>query len=223
MTYIQDSYEVIYKGKTIGYYYSFDDGTVSYTTAWGCPWDMEKELKAYDLAEEKEHTAPLPLFAGIIQDTYRVPERKRIIYAKDDLRLERRPKETDERYSVYRRAAQEGDPDYSPLPHDAPHYEGPHTPKDMREWASWYAFIKMDDGTYEAELDEAWWWGGGHNDGGTINREIPEEWFALPYEEFLNNVVRLAAASHYGFTAEMLRKKKGLREFFGFSKEPDEE
>ena len=50
------------------------------------------------------------------------------------------------------------------------------------------------------------------------NREIPEEWFALPYEDFLENVVTLAAASHYGFTAEMLLKKAGLKEFFGFGK-----
>ncbi len=92
------------------------------------------------------------------------------------------------------------------------------TPEGMREWASWYAFNKMDDGTYEAELDEAWWWGGGHNDGGTIRREIPEEWFELPYEDFLEKVVTLAAASHYGFTAEILLEKKGLKEFFGFGK-----
>ena len=86
----------------------------------------------------------------------------------------------------------------------------------MREWCSWYAFNKMDDGTYEAELDEAWWWGGGHNDGGTIRREIPEEWFELPYEEFLDNVVGLAAAWHYGFTVEILLEREGLREFFGY-------
>ena len=223
MTYIQDAYTVSYKGKTIGYYDVFDDGTVSYATAWGCPWDLEEELEAYGLTKEQEHTEPIALFTGIMHQEYRIPGRKRIIYEKGDLRLDRRPKETDERYSVYRRAAHEGEPDYSPLPHDAPHYEGPGTPENMREWASWYAFIKMDDGTYEAELDEAWWWGGGHNEGGTIDREIPEEWFSLPYEEFLNNVVRLSAASHYGFTAEMLMKKKGLREFFGYGKDPEAE
>ena len=74
----------------------------------------------------------------------------------------------------------------------------------------------MDDGTYEAELDEAWWWGGGHNDGGTIRNEIPEAWFDLPYDEFLENVVTLSAAAHYGFAAEDLKEKRGLREFFGF-------
>ena len=52
--------------------------------------------------------------------------------------------------------------------------------------------------------------------GGTINKEIPEEWFELPYEEFLENVVSLAAAAHYGFTADMLMKKDGLKEFFGY-------
>ena len=48
----------------------------------------------------------------------------------------------------------------------------------MNEWAQHYCFVKMDDGTYQAELDEAWWWGGGHNDGGTIRTPVPEEWFA---------------------------------------------
>ena len=146
-----------------------------------------------------------------------MPGRKRVIYQDGSLKLEREPKETGERFSVYRRSAEKGEPDYSPLPHNAPHHEGPNTPKDMREWASWYAFNKMDDGTYQAELDEAWWWGGSHNDGGTMRREIPEEWFELPYEDFLSQVVRLAAAAHYGFTAEMLKEREGLKEFFGFA------
>ena len=55
------------------------------------------------------------------------------------------------------------------------------------------------------------------DDGGTIHTEIPEEWFDLSYEEFLGNVVYLAAAAHYGFTAEILLGREGLREFFGFS------
>lgn len=214
MAYITDNYEVIYKDKTVGYYSVMSDQTYNYDVAWGSPWDMEEELHALGL--DKEYKGKDPLFTDVIRDEYRVPGRKKIIYEKDLLRLERRSRETDERYSVYRRSADKGDADYSPLPHDAPHNEGPHTPKDMREWASWYAFVKMDDGTYQAELDEAWWWGGSHNDGGTIRRAIPEEWFCLPYDEFLENVVTLAAAAHYGFTAELLKEKAGLREFFGF-------
>ena len=218
MSYILDHYTVFYNDKTIGYYYTFSDHTSRYSTAWGCPWDMEDKLNPLGLDKEIEKKSPIKLFSNLINDVNRVPGRKRIIYQDGPLKLEREPKETGERFSVYRRGAKEGEPDYSPLPHDAPHYEGPKTPEGMREWASWYAFNKMDDGTYEAELDEAWWWGGGHNDGGTMHREIPEEWFALPYEDFLQNVVTLAAASHYGFTAEMLLKKTRLKEFFGFGK-----
>ncbi len=223
MAYIQDRYNVIYNGKTIGSYYTFNDGKASYTAGWGCPWDLEEELQSYGLAEDINDSAPLPLFTGLIQDVYRVPGRRQIIYENGPFRLEREPRETNERYSVYRRAAEEGDPDYSPLRHDAPHREGPGTPEDMREWASWYAFVKMDDGNYGAELDEAWWWGGGHNDGGTIRRIIPEEWFGLPYDRFLEQVVTLCAAAHYGFTADMLKKKDGLKEFFGFSEEGTKE
>ena len=91
----------------------------------------------------------------------------------------------------------------------------------MREWASWYAFNKMNDGSYEAELDEAWCWGGGHNDGGTRHVAIPQEYFALPYEAFLNEIIPFAGARHYGFTAEMLLQKPGLREFFGFHADGD--
>ena len=46
--------------------------------------------------------------------------------------------------------------------------------------------------------------------------DIPEEWFELPYEEFLENVVTLSAAAHYGFTPDELKEKEGLKEFFGF-------
>ena len=205
--YIKDQYEVIYGDRTVGYYYVYSDDSVSYSTAWGSPWDLEEQLKALKLDKEKKRKKPLKQFSDIICEEYRIPGTRKRIYQKDMIRLERYSRETDERYYVYKRSAEEGDPEYSPLRHDAPHNEGPHTPEGMREWASWYAFVKMDDGNYQAELDEAWWWGGGHNDGGTIRREIPEEWFDLPYEEFLENVVTLAAAAHYGFTAEMLKEK----------------
>ena len=46
---------------------------------------------------------------------------------------------------------------------------------------------------------------------------IPEEWFDMPYDEFLKNLVTLAAAAHYGFTPGELKRKKGLKKFFGFN------
>ena len=216
MCYISDKYTVSFKDKIIGYYYIYNNNTASYSTAYGCPWDIEEELKSIGLDKEYKDVRSIDIFVKTIDNKNRVPERKRIIYRSGDLIMEREPKETGERFSVYRRSANKNDPDYSPLPHDAPHYEGGKQPEGMREWASWYAFNKMDDGTYQAELDEAWWWGGGHNDGGTRRREIPEEWFELPYDDFLSNVVSLAAASHYGFTAEMLKEKANLKEFFGY-------
>ena len=218
MSMITDQYHVYYKDKIVGYYYVSDDGTIRYYLAYGNPFDMEKELKELELTEELVDVKPLKVFSDLIRDEYRVKGRKKIIYENGPLRIEREARETDESYSVYRRNAEKGEEDYSDLPHDAPHHEGPNTPEGMREWASWYAFNKMDDGTYEAELDEAWWWGGGHNDGGTIRTPIPEEWFELTYDEFLERVVTLSAAAHYGFTPEILKKRKGLKEFFGFKK-----
>ena len=67
----------------------------------------------------------------------------------------------------------------------------------------------------EAELDEAWD-EGSHYGGGTINVAIPKEWFDLSYDEFLERVITLASAKHYGFTPDDLKEKKGLKEFFGF-------
>ena len=86
-------------------------------------------------------------------------------------------------FMIYRRDAKKGEATYSPKSHSAPHFEG-HYVEGMEEWASWYCFNKKDDGTYEAELDEAWN-EGSHYGGGTINVDIPKEWFALSYDEFL--------------------------------------
>ncbi|MBO4418556.1 MAG: hypothetical protein J5789_01835 [Oscillospiraceae bacterium] len=216
IVYIRDDYTVFYNDKVVGYYRIFSDGTVNYETALGSPWNIRAELQVLGLDRNLKHHKPVKLFTELIREENRVPGRKRILYRSGPVLLEREAKQSGPRYSVYRRSAEKNEPDYSPLPHDAPHREGPNTPANMREWASWYAFNKMDDGTYEAELDEAWCWGGSHNDGGTMHNEIPEEWFHLPYEEFLVHVVTLSAAAHYGFTPEMLLEKKGLRQFFGF-------
>ena len=58
-------------------------------------------------------------YAGILRFTIRVPS-DIAFYQKDMIRLERYSRETDERYYVYKRSAEEGDPEYSPLHHDAP-------------------------------------------------------------------------------------------------------
>ena len=115
---------------------------------------------------------------------------------------------------VYERMARKGSSAYSPKSHSAPHFEG-HYVEGMEEWANHYCFNLKEDGTYEAELDEAWD-EGSHYGGGTINVAIPKEWFDLSYDECLECVITLAAAKHYGFTSDDLKVKKGLKEFFGF-------
>ena len=205
---VADKYRIFLDGQIVGYYTVWDDGEVTYYTAWGCPWDIEEELKQLGLDKEiRERRDPIKSLAELTDEANRIPGMRKHIYEKGPLRAERDPMPTGEKYSVYRRSADKGDPDYSSLHHDAPHHEGPNTPEGMREWASWYCFNKMDDGTYEAELDEAWWWGGGHNDGGTIRNIIPEEWQDLPYDEFLERVVTVSAAAHYGFTPQILKEK----------------
>ena len=90
---------------------------------------------------------------------------------------------------IYRRDAKKGEATYSPKSHSAPHFEG-HYVEGLEEWASWYCFNKREDGTYEAEFDEAWNEGSRYG-GGT-------------------------AAKHYGFTVNDLKEKRGLKQFFGF-------
>ena len=119
-----------------------------------------------------------------------------------------------EKFMIYRRDAKKGEATYSPKSHSAPHFVG-HYVEGLEEWASWYCFNKKEDGTYEAELDEAWD-EGSHYGGGTIDVDIPKEWFALSYDDFLEHVITLAAAKHYGFTVNDLKDKEGLMEFFGF-------
>jgi len=218
MAWIIERYELTYNDLNVGTYYVYDDNTYNYSVN---SWDNELEsikalLEKKGLLKNKESNNPIAAITRMMNAENRVKGRKRPIYHCDGFTLERIPNETNKRFLVYRCDANEGEPGYSPKSHSAPHYEGEKTPEGMKEWTTWYAFVKMDDGTYEAELDESWHWGGSHNDGGTIHTEIPEEWFELPYDEFLENVVTLSAAAHYGFTPDELKEKKGLKEFFGF-------
>lgn len=214
---IKDEYSVYVQNEHIGTLYVFSDGTSEFRNWLGSDEQLEEILlKAGSPIGIRQLKRAI---LRIIRDRYRVKERKRIIYENDVFTVERQPWPTEERYSIYRRQARESDPDYDSGAHEAPHFEGAKTPEGMMEWANWYAFVKMDDGTCQAQLDEAWNWGGSHYDGGTISVDIPEDWFELPYDDFLDKVVTLAAASHYEFTADFLRNKKGLREFFGFEED----
>ena len=219
---VTDLYDVRYQGKDIGVYYVFSNASTEFAPGYFERDTVNAVLGPHGIKGEMKRKGPIPFFAQVIRDENRLPGRKRPIYVSGDITLERRPNETGERFLVYSRSANKGSEAYSSEPHDAPHNEGPNTPEGMREWASWYAFEKMDDGTYRAELDEAWWWGGGHNDGGTIRTPIPEEWFSLPWKEFLDKVVDLSSARHYGFDAEHLKDRKGLKEFFGMAEAEEE-
>ncbi len=216
---ITEEYRVFYKDKEIGVCYVYEDGSV-YFSAFSEGEEFEEELRKLKLNRDRKfpNREALSTLFGKMREENRLPGTRKKIWQDGALKIEWVPKDV-ERFVIYRRSAEKGEPGYSEKDHSAPHYEGPNTPEGMREWASWYCFNKKEDGMYEAELDEAWWWGGGHNDGGTIRREVPEEWLTLPYDEFLEEVVWLAAAHHYGFTAEDLKEKEGLREFFGFPKE----
>ncbi len=212
---IVDEYTVYFRDKAVGIYWVYEDGSSEYSTGDYAFIGIDKDEVPPEIRKTKESKKSIPFFKKMMTDSNRVKGTRKTIFRQGDVSIARIPNDVD-RFSIYRRNAEKGDPDYSEKDHSAPHCEGNGPIEGMNEWASWYCFNKKDDGMYEAELDEAWWWGGGHNDGGTIRMEIPEEWLDLPYEEFLENVVTLASARHYGFTAEDLAKKAGLKEFFGF-------
>ena len=214
--YVKDRYKVSFGGRTVGHYYVYSNGSCSYTVYGMLPEELAEELAKLKLGKDLRQKRPIAAFSKFMTDENSVPGTRRIVFESGPVRFERIPEETGEKFWIYRRSAGKGEAGYSEKDYSAPHYEGPHTPEGMREWCSWYCFNRMDDGTFEVELDEAWWWGGSHNDGGTIRTAVPEEWFALPYPEFLENAVGLSAAAHYGFTPEELAEKPGLREFFGF-------
>lgn len=196
---IKEIYRVFEAAQQIGTYYVYDNGKTSY--------DSSELPEGY--TKERLKT----MLGKMLVDSNRLTDTRKHIWKSGRLRMERIPKDV-EKFWVYRRDAKKGEATYSEKSHSAPHFEGRFI-EGMEEWANLYCFNKKDDGMFEAELDEAWD-GGSHYDGGTIRVEIPEAWFVLSYDEFLKRVLTLAAATHYGFTAEDLKEKDGLKEFFGF-------
>ena len=216
--YIKDEYKVFYKGDRIGSCYVYSNDKVAYSAFDSTKkYLRQKKFKELGLCSDVDGISKKSLNAvfDTIKDENRVPGTRKRIWQNGELKIERVPTDVD-KFFIYRRGARKDEAGYSEKNYSVPHSEGNGPIPGMNEWVSWYCFNKKDDGTYEAELDEAWWWGGGHNDGGTIRTEIPEKWLSLPYDESLEHVVTLSDAAHYGFTPEELKAKEGLKEFFGF-------
>ncbi|MBR6203943.1 MAG: hypothetical protein IKQ60_02620 [Candidatus Methanomethylophilaceae archaeon] len=206
---IEEEYKVCFKDREIGRYWIYEDGSARYYGSGSTYKGMEDVPEA--LRKDARSGSRIPFFRDLMAKENRVLGTRKTAYRRGDVSVTRVPKDVDS-FRIYRRGTADDDKE----DHSAPHCEGSGPIEGMREWASWYCINKKDDGTFEAELDEAWWWGGGHNDGGTMREEVPEGWLDLPYDELLENLVTLVRARHYGFTAEHLRRKKGLREFLGF-------
>lgn len=199
---VKETYLVFYGSMRIGNYYVYTNGRSS--------------LDVYELPEGLTKGRVKTMISKMFVDANRLSGTRKYIWQSGNVRVERESRDT-ARFWIYQRYAKKGEPTYSEKSHSAPHSEG-RIIEGMEEWASWYCFNKKDDGMYEAELDEAWN-EGSHNGGGTIRVEVPGEWLDLTYDEFLERVVTLASASHYGFTPDELKDKKGLKAFFGFDAE----
>ena len=210
---IAEEYRIRWGDRQIGSYYVFEDGSSEFR-AFRSLEPPPEEPAALGLTRDRRSKARLSLFKALQEKGERVPGTRKAVWRDGALTMERIPKDT-EKFYIYRRSAKKGDADYSPKAHSAPHRAGNRVVEGMEEWASWYAFNKKDDGMFEAELDEAWD-EGSHYGGGAIRVEVPEEWLDLPWEDFLERLVTLSAASRYGFTPEDLRERAGLKAFFGF-------
>lgn len=208
-----EQFSVYYDDRCIASYYCEpEENSYEYYVGWP---SVYKNTVPAEYLKEKKLKKPYKLMESIMKEENRLPNTRKIVYVSGPVKIVRVPKNID-RFIVYRMNAQKGECGYSEKKYSALHYEGENTPKGMKEWASFYQFVKRDDGTFEVELEENWWWGGGHNDGGTIHCEVPEEYLDMSYDEFLQNVVTVGKAANYGFTADDLRGCSGLKEFFGF-------
>ena len=210
---IADTYKVAYHEQFIGFYYIWDDQTVSFINYTGVPAEIAEEVEKLGLSGKISNRKSIRLFSQLMIPQNRNSGRKGTVYSSGQLTVERCPKATGCIFSVYRRSARRNAPDYSEFSHEALTHGGSAVSRVER-----YAFIKMDDGTFSVCLEESWYQGGSHNDGGTVSEPIPEEWFKLQYDGFLENLVTLASASRYGFSADVLKNRKGMKDFFGFEK-----
>lgn len=214
---VNEDYKVYY---VIGDYYEYI-GYITFrdnleNSTYNPRWDADQFKK--NVGDDRffeSWKGDLGFILDMMTEEYLDKSRRRQNFFCGKFLIERESKRTGESYMVYNRMAKEGEPGYSDKCHAVPHEE-PSAPKEMDEWVNHYQFNKLDDGTYEAELDEAWWWGGSHTDGGTLFRYIPDLWQDLPYEEFLEKVIKVAAAEHFLFTVEDLLACPGLKEFFGY-------
>ena len=78
-----------------------------------------------------------------------------------------------------------------------------------------YFFHCYRDGSYEFEFQEGWA-AGSHNDGGTAHNDIPEEWLALSWNEFVDRFSAEYPDKEYFITAYELRSNDALKAFLGF-------
>ena len=78
-----------------------------------------------------------------------------------------------------------------------------------------YFFRCYGDGSYEFEFQEGWN-AGSHYDGGTAHNDIPEEWLAGTWEEFVNKFSAEYPAKEYFISAVELLENNALKTFMGF-------
>ena len=118
---IIEEFNVYYRKSCIGIYYVFENGETEYSTSNFAFIGLEKE----DIPDKFKRTVrakgPVGFLQQYMTEENRVKGTRKKKYLAGDFSIVRLPKETGEKYWVYRRSAEKGEAGYSEKNHSAPH------------------------------------------------------------------------------------------------------
>ena len=82
-------------------------------------------------------------------------------------------------------------------------------------WLEYYAFEKYGPGAYKLFV-QVGWNAGSNNDGNGNRYDIPSEWLAMTWADFLEKLEARFPANEFGFSGVELLENQELKKFLGF-------
>ena len=134
-----EQYSIYYDNSCIAVYYR-DDEAKEYSYYVGYSSVYKGKVPDKYLRDHEKKTPFRPI-EELMTEENRVAGTRKLIYQHDHIRIVRVPRDT-EHFAVYNKFARKGSRGYSEERFDAPHYEGEKTPEGMKEWVSYYGFVK---------------------------------------------------------------------------------
>ncbi len=86
----------------------------------------------------------------------------------------------------------------------------------MQDRLEHYDFRRHANGSYSIDLQIGWPGGWSHYDGANMTRDIPQEWFALPWDEFMDRFEESFCSPAFYYTRGELEAVPGLKKFLGY-------